>query len=278
MKLPADLYFRQQPTAIFDNEMFAAKFAFQEAAGADRNDTGRVQIRPQRAGDLDVPEFGGFDQRNTRAGGDEQVAGFEVVLGEAGAGTQLEFAHRFDDTGLDRAFEDEIIGDDRTGFNDAIRGDAHRAAGLERAGPAILDDVIGQIDRRPALVAIRLRNAAVELKPVAALVTLDELLGGDGALPDLCAEFLEFVASGGRARLDRASRGLDGGVAVDDAVFARVSHFVCSRSVCLGRELRRGDSSRSSAARTGGHWRLRICLRPLRRPARWQSVTRRPTG
>jgi glycosyltransferase involved in cell wall biosynthesis len=110
------------------------------------------------------------------------------VLGETRAGTQFEFAHRLDEAGFDFAFENEIVGDNRTGLNDAIGGDADAAGSLERAAPAVLNGVIGEVERSATFVAVGLRDAAVELEPVTALVALNELLRWDGTLPDLRAE------------------------------------------------------------------------------------------
>src|ERR1043166_2854113 len=210
--------------------MLGLKLALEATSHTDGHDSGSLQIGAQRAGNLDVPVYGGFEQGDGGAGGYEEAGSVEVVLGETSPGTQFEFSQRADDAGLDSAFEDEIVGDNRAGFDDAVGGHADGAGGLERAGPAAFDGVIADVQHRPALRAVDRRGFAMELELVAALVTFDELFGGNGGVRDGRAELLKVVrrsardGCGSTARLDCVLRGFDRGVTVNDAGFSWLGH------------------------------------------------------
>jgi len=193
---------------------------------------GGMEIGVQQPDDLDIAEFGRFKEGDGSAGSDEEVEGVNVLLGEPRPGTQFEPAHRADGAGLYCALQNDVVADQFARLDDGVSGDTDRTNGFSRAGPFSVDGVIGKVEDDAALRAIGGRGATVELKFVAALVTFDDLFGGNCALTDLRAESLEFVSTrlSARdrryftARLDRELRRLDCGVGIDKASFSGLGH------------------------------------------------------
>ena len=149
--------------------MRRAKLPFERTTNANGDDTGRIEIRAQHPGHFDVAIRNRLTQGDARAGGDEEIGCLQVVLGETRAGTQFQTAHRFDEPGFDFAFEDEVVAHDRTGLDDALGGHADGAGGLERAAPAIVYGVVGEVERGAAFVAVGLRGASGNPDPAMVL-------------------------------------------------------------------------------------------------------------